>query len=67
MNVLGSKIPALETLEGKISAMKELDPELKSLSDEISGIVDMSDMEAAKEGGEAIKKILDVEGSKLSD
>merc|ERR1712224_1069682 len=45
--------------------MKKIDPELKSLSDEIAGIVDMSDMEAAKQGGEAIKKILDAEGDKL--
>jgi hypothetical protein len=67
MEILGSKIPALETMENKITAMKQLDPELKSLSDEISGIVDMSDMDAAAAGGEAIKTILGAEGDKLSN
>lgn len=51
MNVLGSKIPAIQSMEKKIDSMKSLDPELKSLADEISAITDMSDMEAAEEGG----------------
>ena len=66
MNVLGSKIPAIQSMEKKIDSMKSLDPELKSLADEISAITDMSDMEAAEEGGQAIKTVLKAEGDKLS-
>ena len=66
MDVIGSKVPALKKMDEKIAKMRALDPELKAIVDDISEITNMSDMEAAKEGGNAIKKILDVESDKLS-
>lgn len=62
MDNLGSKIPTINGLGKKLDMMNELHPELKSLVKDITAITDMRDMEEAKVGGQAIKKVLDLEG-----
>lgn len=67
MNRLGSKLPALKGLEMKLDLMHELKPELSSLANDITRITDPSDLRQAREGGRAIKRMLDAQGRQIEE
>ena len=56
---ISRKVPTLDIMEHKLDMMHNLHPELKDIQKDLDDITDFSDMKAAKQGGQVIKRALD--------
>ena len=64
LDVLASKEPMLKALEDKIPQMNKMEKTLQHISHGLDHLVDDSDMQAAQQGRETIKKIYQIQDDK---